>query len=228
MIHLKFIIMLILSVWLIHKSMPEEIKTKRYFIQHIPFVYRLQILKMCIKKFFVRIQLNARRSDNARKFYTMIFIVILLVISYVDFLATKEAFQIINSAKEITTDFISEKDGGCLVDNDCVRYIYQPFMSNAIIMLGLQIFTLLLFYYKISDRLLLFIKDNWEITGLANCLLLAVIAMFSMAYVILAEHIVILMIAARYYPYKKTTVIPDGGIGMKIPDQGQQINAQAA
>ena len=166
------------------------------FLSH--FLPRVWNLILALRNFASRLSRGMRRSDNSRKFYTVLLLIVLLTYTYVDFSATEVVRDIIR--------FTSEKGG----DISVVSAVYSPMASDTLALFACQLLTFAMFSYRIADRLLVWMRDNWTYMATFDCFLLAAVAVYSQQHFIMAEVVTIFLIAAMYYPDKTGTGIPKG------------------
>ena len=163
---------------------------------------RIRNLFLALANFAKRLSQGMQRSENSRKFYTVILIIVLLIYTYVDFSATESARDIIKFTGEIT--------GKNNVGSSVAFTVYSPMVSHPIALFVCQIFTFLLFSYRIADKLLTWIRENWKFMMTFDCMLLAYVAVYSQAWFIMAEVLTIFLMAAEYYPDKTAGPTPKG------------------
>ena len=212
MIALKYILAMLLAVLpfiisynLRKKARDEENRSVRksslgtFLARNFPHIKNLV---MALANFAKRLSRGMHRSENSRKFYTVILIIVLLIYTYVDFSATESARDIMK--------FTGETTGKNSVGSTVAFTVYSPMISHPIALFVCQIFTFLLFSYKIADRLLTWLRENWKFMMTFNCMLLAYVAVYSQAWFIMSEVLTIFLMAAAYYPNRTADPTPKG------------------
>ena len=156
-----------------------------FLAHHLPHV---SFLFHALANFAKRLYKGMRKSENSRKFFTVILIIVLLIYTYVDFTASESAMDIIR--------FTGEKGGVSSV----AFTVYFPMVSNSVALFLCQIFTFVLFSYRIADWILSWIGDNWNYVMTFDCMLIAYVAVYSQGWFIMAEVLTIYLMAAGIYP----------------------------
>ena len=205
MITFKFILMVLLAVlpYLFTRCVKGKMTMVSVVIGWMPS------LKKAARKaagFARRIHENMKRSDNARKFFRMLLIIILLLYTWTEFSATDSAAKEINRMSETASW-------------DCGRrIILLSVMADPYILLVCLIINLSLFHDRWANRLLTEIHASRHLQAMMALFILMMVvlgAWQTMHYFILAEVIYIILAASWAYPEKVGQSEPKGGIRVK-------------
>ena len=178
------------------------------------------LVKRCFPKlvgFLHRVVTRMSKSKNARKLYIILLIIVLLIFTYVDFRASEEALKAITmlfgDGSPITDSTVINIDKNSfdkLSANDKLRAVaLNPVISNGYAILLSQVFTFVLFSYRLSNCILLWLNRNWNFMACFNFMLIATVALYAENFFIIAEVMNIYLLAAMYYPYMLAD--PQGG-----------------
>ena len=159
-------------------------------------------LLLAIGFFFAGLYDRMRKSDNSWKSYTYILLIVLLVCIYMDFSATEDVRSIFSSTGSPT--------GGAAVQAAVQAGVYSPMQSDTLALFVCQLFTFVLFSYRIADKILTWIADNWYFLTFTNCIFWALVAVVDSSWFIMAEVETIYLMAAIYYPARITDGNPKG------------------
>ena len=184
----------------------------RLLATYLPQVWNLLL---AIGHFFARLYERMRKSDNSRKFYTVLLLIVLLVYTYVDFSATESVRDILSSTGSPT--------GGDAVRAAIQSAVYSPMQSDTLALFVCQLFTFVLFSYRIADKILTWIADNWYFLTFTNCIFWAVVAVVDSSWFIMAEVETIYLMAAIYYPARITDGNPKGRKTIPIHKRQQTL-----
>lgn len=228
MIALKFILAVMLAIlpFLCSKyfrHVPTENKdgeqpstNRRTLINFLSkYLPRLKNLLHTVENFFLRLSRNMHRSDNARKFFVLMLLIILLCYTFVDFQATNAAREIIRLS--------ANGDGN--ITTTCI--IYGTTVSNSYTMLLCQLSTFMLFSYKFADKILNWLRNNWNYMAMADLFLIAAVAVFAQRHFILVEVLTIYLLAASVYPPKANTTDPKGRKPIPLKQQSEMFRKAA-
>ena len=157
-----------------------------------------------IRKFIMRIYEAMKYSDNARKFFIMLLIITMIVVQWIDSEATQTAVKAI----------IGNRENVYLDKESMIKFF--PFITSPIVTISSMIYTLMLFRYKWSNKLLTKIHSSNKIT-----ILLCVIIIVSMIigrgrFFLLGEILFLTLIWGTIIPKKKEGETPHGGTRIKI------------
>lgn len=159
-----------------------------------------------------------KRSDNARKFFTRIFLIVLLLVQYVDFEAA-------NAANLLSNEFVQGKASAAgkiknaadlsLLDNmfdsgeEIADYFY-PFQTPIFLSVGCLLVVSLMSFYRISDKVLSFLHGNNMAFFLVAQTVIFVMAGHCGQYLCAAETVFVILMAAAVYPDKTGEGVPGG------------------
>ena len=172
-------------------------------------------LLLAIGFFFAGLYDRMRKSDNSWKSYTYILLIVLLVCIYMDFSATEDVRSIFSSTGSPT--------GGDAVRAAIQSAVYSPMQSDTLALFVCQLFTFVLFSYRIADKILTWIADNWYFLTFTNCIFWAVVAVVDSSWFIMAEVETIYLMAAIYYPARITDGNPKGRKTIPIHKRQQTL-----
>ena len=172
-------------------------------------------LLLAIGFFFAGLYDRMRKSDNSWKSYTYILLIVLLVCIYMDFSASEDVRSILSSTGSPT--------GGAAVQAAVQAGVYSPMQSDTLALFVCQLFTFVLFSYRIADKILTWIADNWYFLTFTNCIFWAVVAVVDSSWFIMAEVETIYLMAAIYYPARITDGNPKGRKTIPIHKRQQTL-----
>lgn len=177
---------------------------------HLP---RLKAVKDALMNTLHNLYQGMKKSDNFRKFFTLIIMLIMIAIQFVDFSVSTSIADIINDTSRDT-----EKTSS-LVN------IYGPLMTRPTATILAFAITLTMFSYSIADCLLTALHNHKKFfVFTANIVLLILLS--SPRYFVVAEVLAILLIAALIYPNK---IINDDPQKKKpIPENEESYKLQRA
>lgn len=157
-----------------------------------------------IRNIFKRIYEAMKHSDNARKFFIMLLIITMIIYQWIDSEATQAAVgSIIGNKYDVHQS------------KEALMSLF-PFITSPIVTISSMIYTLILFRYKWSNKLLTKIHSSNKIT-----ILLCVIIIVSMIigrgrFFLLGEILFLTLIWGTIIPKKKEGETPHGGTRIKI------------
>ena len=164
-----------------------------------------------------------KHSDNARKFFTRVFLIVLLFVQYVDFEAANAANLLSNELAQgrvpMTGQIVNVADLS-LLDNmfdsgeEIADYFY-PFQTPIFLSVGCLMVVSLMFYYLISDKVLSFLHGNNMAFSLVAQTVIFVMAGHCGQYLCAAETVFIILMAAAVYPDKTGEGVPGGRKGIE-------------
>lgn len=177
---------------------------------------RLKAVKTACSRFFHRLYEGMKRSDNFRKFFSLITLLLMIAVQFIDFSASTE---IARGIKEVAEN----SDGNVAETAKHVNHIvaiYGPLMTKPHATVLAACLSLSLFAYS---------SANWLLTKLHNSrrilFFTALITLFflfaSPRYFIVAEVMEMMLMAAIIYPNKIASPDPKGRKG--IPDERNKI-----
>ena len=160
------------------------------------------------------------RSDNGRKFFTLVLVICMLVFQVVDFHAAKEAcsFQVEWAAKGKALSLTPYDIGLPGIDGEVelgpksfMENILYPFQTSLWVYMVALMMTLLLFSYRLADRVLVGIHGSRSLQILLASLAIVVAVVDCGRAFLMGELIFILLMAGMVYPFKQLPPVP----GMK-------------
>lgn len=164
-----------------------------------------------------------KHSDKARKFFTRVFLIVLLFVQYVDFEAANAANLLSNELAQgrvtMTGQIVNVADLS-LLDNmfdsgeEIADYFY-PFQTPIFLSVGCLMVVSLMFYYRISDKVLSFLHGNNMAFSLVAQTVIFVMAGHCGQYLCAAETVFIILMAAAVYPDKTGKGVPGGRKGIE-------------
>ncbi|MBQ9362410.1 MAG: hypothetical protein IJT97_03205 [Bacteroidaceae bacterium] len=168
---------------------------------------RLRAVKIAVVNFIHKLYEGMKRSDNFRKFFSLIVLLLMIAVQFVDFSASTAVARMV---QDTTTDTAETAN---------IINIYGPLMTRPHATILAASISLTLFSY---------ISANWILTRLHNrkkfFLIVANLALLvllsSPRYFIVAEILELLLMAALIYPDKITQQEPKGR--KRIPDGQEQ------
>ena len=148
-------------------------------------------LKRKVAKFTRRIYEGMHRGDSFRKFFTLLLLIVMLLYQYIDFhIAAEVAQQVRDNIK-----YSSAADSPEMI----AMAPYLPLLTKPISTITAGIMAMLIFSYKLADRVLNILHENKKLNFLTGIIAMA-IAILSPRSFILSETILILLIGAYIYP----------------------------
>lgn len=177
---------------------------------------RLKAVKTACSRFFHRLYEGMKRSDNFRKFFSLITLLLMIAVQFIDFSASTE---IARGIREISQSD-AETYGEIEKQLSHTIAIYGPLMTKPHATVLAACLSLSLFAYS---------SANWLLTKLRNSrrifFFTALITLFflfaSPRYFIVAEVMEMMLMAAVIYPNKIASPDPKGRKG--IPDERNKI-----
>lgn len=156
-----------------------------------------------IRKFIMRIYEAMKYSDNARKFFIMLLIITMIVVQWIDSEATQTAVKAI----------IGNRENVHLDKESMIKFF--PFITSPIVTTLSMIYTLILFRYKWSNKLLTKIGKSKKVIVLFVAMIMLSIVVGSGRFFLLGEILFLTLIWALILPKKKGEGYPDGGTKIK-------------
>ena len=160
------------------------------------------------------------RSDNERKFFILVLVICMLVFQVVDFHAAKEAcaFQVEWAAKGKALSLTPYYIGLPGIDGEVelgpkafMENVLYPFQTSLWVYMVALMMTLLLFSYRLADRVLVGIHGSRYLQILLASLAVVVAVVDCGRAFLLGELTLILLMAGMVYPFKQLPPVP----GMK-------------
>ena len=165
--------------------------------------------KTACSKFLCRLYEGMKKSDNFRKFFTLVTLLLMIAVQFIDFSASTEIAREIKAVAESN----SMSTAGAVSDVNQVIAVYGSLMSRPHATVLAACLSMLLFAYG---------PANWLLTRLHNSrrvfFLAALVTLFflfvSTRYFIVAEIMEMMLMAALIYPDKITSPDPKGRKGV--------------
>ena len=160
----------------------------------VPFTFAMRWRPTFAKRFYE----GMKRSENFRKFYTLVILMVMIAIEFIDFQASTAIAKIMHD--------------GHLTAADAAQTIglYGTLMTRPYATLLAALMSLVMFSYKWADTVLTYLHDNPKkfliVAGVAM-----LIAMVSPRCIIVTEMLEIVLLAAYIYP-DRIGNITGGGI----------------
>lgn len=150
---------------------------------------RLKAVKDALVNFLLRVYEGMKRSDNFRKFFTLLTLLLMTCILFVDYSASQEIARLSLERQEA-------------IENDMLfAQVYGPLMSRPHATFIATFLGLSFFFYKVADRLLTVLHNEGKIFYFFAVLTL-IILFSSPRYIIIVEIMLIILLAAVIYPNK--------------------------
>ena len=156
-----------------------------------------------IRKFIMRIYEAMKYSDNARKFFIMLLIITMIAVQWIDSEATQTAVRAIIGNRE-----------NVYQDKESMVMLF-PFITSPIVTILSMIYTLILFRYKWSNKLLTKINTSKKMIVLFVAMIMLFIVVGNGRFFLLGEILFLTLIWALILPKKKGEGYPDGGTRIK-------------
>lgn len=156
-----------------------------------------------IRKFIMRIYEAMKYSDNARKFFIMLLIITMIVVQWIDSEATQTAVKAIIGNRE-----------NVYQDKESMVMLF-PFITSPIVTILSMLYTLILFRYKWSNKLLTKISTSKKMIVLFVAMIMLFIVVGNGRFFLLGEVLFLTLIWALILPKKKEEGYPDGGTRIK-------------
>ena len=174
---------------------------------------RLKAAKRAVGKFFHRIY-DGMKSDNFRKFFSLITLLLMIAVQFVDFSATMNVAKMIQDASRDSQQTAQ------------IIAIYGPLMTRPHASVLAACLSLTLFSYTAADWLLTMLHNRRKFFfGVA---LMALIVLFSSPrYLIVTEILEMMLMAALIYPNKIPSQDPKGRKPIPMVKEQQQLRKAA-
>ena len=173
-------------------------------------------------KFLHRLYEEMKKSDNHRKFFTLVTLLFMIAVQFVDFSASTE---IANGVKELAEKSTENTAETTLQVNQVIA-AYGSLKSKPQATLLAACLSMFLFAFSPADRLLTILHDNEKkffFAALATLFFLFV----SSQYFIVGEIMEILLMAALIYPDKVASPDPKGRKSIPI-EHNRNLSKNAA
>lgn len=175
---------------------------------------RFRLFVIWLKKRNKRFAEGLKKSDNFRKFYTRITLLIIIAFQFVDFHATTIVTNMIQQQSD--SIFFSEK----MIDSN-EWMITNPHATLLSACLGLS-----LFIFGLANLILTTLHNERELYLLIG--LITLIVLFALPqFFIVAETLEIILIAAYFYPNKIHSPGPKGGLPKPLENEQKILKIAA-
>ena len=149
----------------------------------VPFTVAMRWRPAFAKRFYE----GMKRSENFRKFFTLIVLMVMIAIEFIDFQASTAIATMMHDG-HLTAANAAQTIG-----------LYGALMTRPYATLLAALMSLVMFSYKWADTILTYLHDNPKkflvVAGVAM-----LIAMVSPRYIIVTEMLEIVLLAAYIYP----------------------------
>lgn len=175
---------------------------------------RLRAAKNAIGKFFYRLYDGMKKSDNFRKFFSLITLLLMIAVQFVDFSATMNVASMIQDASHDSQQTAQ------------IIAVYGPLMTRPHASVLAACLSLTLFSYTAADWLLTRLHNRRKFFfGVA---LIALIVLFSSPrYLIVTEILEMMLMAALIYPNKIPSQDPKGRKPIPMAKEQQELRKAA-
>lgn len=203
MIYLKLILLFVLSalpfVWASYlRTKKKSSSGKRNIFsvmgQQMP---RLKAVKDAVSNLLHRLYEGMKKSDNFRKFFTLIVLLLMIAVQFVDCCASQEV------ARASWEHQIDAENGAHFVR------VYAPLMSPPYAIFLAAFMSLSFFFFKVADHVLT-ILHNVRVIFYFLSVLTMIILFASPRNIIIVEVMEIILMAAMIYPNKTIPEEPKG------------------
>lgn len=166
--------------------------------ENLPYIRRKKrIIFVCFMRFYKKMKF----SRNARKFFTYILIVSMLIVQFVDFQASKYAKEYLNEATSISVEKTQPGNSACLAVKHkasamLLRSHTTPFWAFNLCL----VITLATFSYRLSDMVLTQIHNvRWIKWAMGVAIVLFIVASLG-RLLLVAEISYLILMAGLIYP----------------------------
>jgi len=167
-----------------------------------------------VKNIRERFAEGLRKSDNFRKFFTRITLLVIIAFQFVDF----HAATMVNSMKnENATDveMLSRID-----------QVYSLFVTDTNATFLAAIIGISLFFYRFANGMFTVLHNNRKLY-LLTALTAIAIMMISVRYCIVTETVFIILMAANFYPNRIRRSGGNGGLQLSKPERQRELRIAA-
>ena len=177
-------------------------------INSIPLV---KALRMSCSKYLHRLYEGMKKSDNCRKFFSLLTLLVMIAVQFVDFSASTEIARGIKDVVENDPERTTETAGQMAH----LIAVYGPLMSKPYATLLAACASMTLFVYGASDWLLTRLHNSSRIFFSAAMMTL-VILFASPRFLVVTEMLEIILMAALVYPNRTAPSDPKGKKGLPV------------
>ena len=159
------------------------------------------------------------RSDNGRKFFILVLIIVMLVYQVVDYHSAKMAYGLyaesssLGKSLSLTPYILDIPWIGIEVEfgpKAVMGNLLYPFQTHVLAFLVAMGLTLPLFSYRLADRILLGIHKSLRLEIILAILAILMAAVDFGRFFLLSEMLFILLLAGMVYPFKEQPSSPKG------------------
>ena len=188
----------------------------------IPFV---GLICYSIEGFLKTLTKRMRTSENARKLYTVLLLLTLLVFTFVDYAASREAMSLMDDMIQHGYEVTADDD---FIIEELAWKKYGNMVSDVYVLFACQVLTFAFFSYRFADWLLSSVHGSKELTWMTVLLILMIVvycALMTPKYLILAVVIYIILLASLYYPDRDVDASPKGRQGIPLSKENSFLQA---
>lgn len=183
---------------------------------------RLRAAKRAVGKFFHRLYEGMKKSDNFRKFFSLVTLLLMIAVQFIDFSASTE---IARGIREISQSD-AETYGEIEKQLSHTIAIYGPLMSKPHASVLAACLSLILFSYTAADWLLTKLHNRRKFF-FAIALLALIVLFLSPRYIIVTEVLEMILMAAFIYPNKIPSQDPKGRKPIPMVEEQQKLRKAA-
>lgn len=174
---------------------------------------RLRAVKKAVGKFFHRLYDGMKKSDNFRKFFTLVTLLLMIAVQFVDFSASTSIARMLQEASH---------DGH---ETAKMIAVYGTLMTRPHASVLAACLSLILFSYTAADWLLTRLHNRRKL--FFGVVLITLVVLFaSPRYLIVTEVLEMMLMAALIYPNKIPSQAPKGR--KPIPTEEEQNTLRKA
>ncbi len=172
---------------------------------------RLKAVKTTCAKFMHRLYEGMKRSDNFRKFFTLITLLLMIAVQFVDYSSSVEVARMIRDAANEGAETAAK----AAAYTSHVIAVYGSLMSKPHATLLAACLSLILFVFKAGDWLLTRLHNSRKIFFTVAMMTL-IILFTSPRFFIVVEVLEMMLMAALIYPNKVVPQDPKGRKGIPM------------
>ena len=207
MIYLKIILAILLTAaaMLIKKAVNEkeetDSRTKSLPALLSPLLPYVRKGWLKAVKFLRRLSEGMRRLDSFRKFFTLVLLLSIIAIQFIDFSASSSVAQMLSEELH---------QGAATLDEGMVK-TYTPLMTYPQTTMVSGLLAMMFFSYKLSDKILLLLKKRKVFFW--TCITTILVLLSSPRNMVLAETLMMIEMSSLFYPFK----VPDATPKNRVP-----------
>lgn len=189
--------------FLVKKKRKEDEKYRNLLTAAQPHIPKV---KKMISRFFsllINFYDKMKRRQKPRKFFTLLLLLFLLAVQVLDNLSSSKVvdkYRVMAKEKrlgELSID--GKKTTAPFMQRKMANYLY-PFLTKPVVYLFTFVVTVLLFSYKIANRLLTKIHNSKRFLLGVSCVVILFSFFDEGRYLLLSETLFIITLAALFYP----------------------------